>query len=761
MHNRFMRSRKSVVRFLFSLLIFSGLVVSAQQPGRPKIGLTLSGGGAKGLAHIGLLKALDSAGLQIDYVTGTSMGAVIGSLYAAGYTGDSIYQLASKIQWNDLLLNRPPLNSFIMEHKDEYGRYALEMPFEKGRLKSPSGLFEAEELWLKFDQLYHPVYNIRDFNDLPRPFKCIATDIVTGHAVVLDKGNLLTAVRASMAIPSVFTAVDYNGVKLVDGGIVRNFPATDVKGMGADIVIGSTVNPFTQPETGAITSMMQVLMNVVFFREQELSKKDVELCDYVINHPLSAYSAGAFSSFDSIMKIGVRTGMEYYPVFKKMADSLNAIYGIPVSKKLPSTPDSVRIRHIITDSLKQISRPYFSRMLNLEEGGTYSNTDLEAAMRRAYGTRYFSKLYYELLPVAEGIADLHIITEEFPSFKMKLGLHYSTMTKIMLIANFTKQDLFGKPSVSYVTAGISENPRIRVGHSMIMGSSKFPLSSVTEIYGEQQKFSQYTDFDETGNNYKQSDISFDTRLQVAYKRRELYGLGVRLEHVSLKPVSRSLFDLYGRNNYIQPYLRYEYNTLDKLFLPRKGTYILLEPSAIVSQSQKLTIKSMGVPVDFLDSIGGGSGNFLRAKAQVQHVIPFRQRNTITIQAEADANFNSTQLLFHDFVVGGMQPVFRNQVTFAGIQDAALRTNSLVKLNVNWRYQIAGAIFAAANANIMYHSFLLDQLPSSSPKFLSGYGLTLGLDTPLGPFEFSFNYCDQAKDLNNYLNIGFRFSKGMF
>ncbi|MBO9657720.1 MAG: BamA/TamA family outer membrane protein [Chitinophagaceae bacterium] len=461
------------------------------------------------------------------------------------------------------------------------------------------------------------------------------------------------------------------------------------------------------------------------------------------------------------MQIGVRTGMSYYPVFKKMADSLNAIYGVPPRKTLPPTSANVTIRHIITDSLRQISPDYFSRMLNLKEGKTYSVDELEAAMRRAYGTRYFSKLYYELLPVETGVADLHIITEEFPSFKVKLGLHYSTMTKIMLIANFTKEDLLGKPSVSYVTAGISENPRIRVGHSMVMGSSKFPLSSVTEIYGEQQKFSQYSNFEETGGNYKQSDVYFDTRLQVAYERRELYGLGVRLEHVSLKPVSRSLFDLYGRNNYIQPYARYEYNTLDKLFLPRKGTYILLEPSAIVGQSQKLTLKSMGTPVDFLDSLGVKTENFFRAKAQFQHVIPFKQRNTITIQAEAAANFNSSQMLFHDFVVGGMQPVFRNQISFAGIQDAALRTNSLMKLNVNWRYQIVGAVFAAANANIMYHSFLKNKLPTGSQQFLSGYGLTLGLDTPLGPFEFTFNYCDQAKDLNNYLNIGFRFSKGMF
>lgn len=745
----------------FILLLFSAITVSAQQSGRPKIGLTLSGGGAKGLAHIGVLKALDSAGLKIDYITGTSMGAVIGSLYAAGYSGDSIYSIASKVRWNDLLLNKPPLNSFIMEHKDEYGRYALEVPVVNARLRSPSGIFEAEELWLKFNHLYYPVYDIKDFDSLPIPFKCIATNIATGQAVVLDSGNLMTAVRASMAIPSVFTAVDYDTLRLVDGGIVRNFPASDVKGMGADIIIGSTVNPFTLAQTSTINSLTQVLMNVVFFRERELSKKDVEYCNYLINHPLAKYSSGSFSSFDSIVAIGVRTGMQYYPLFKKMADSLNAIYGPSPEKTFPTTPAKITIRHIIIDSLRNITQGYLTRMLSLEEGSAYSADELEEAIRRAYGTRYFGKLYYELLPVEPGVADLHLIADEFPSLKIKLALNYTSMTKIMVIANLTRQDLIGKPSVSYVTFGLSENPRLRLGHTMIFGSTKFPLASVTEIYGEQQRFSQYSDFKETDNDYKQTDVYVDTRLQLAYRRRVLYGIGVRLEHVSLKPISNSILDVYGRNNYFQPYFRYEFNTLNKLFLPRRGTYILLEPSAIVGQSQELKFKSNGTPLNVLDSIGVSTEDFFRVKAQVQHVIPIRRRNTLTLQAEGDANFNSTQLLFHDFVAGGMQPVFRNQVTFTGIQDAALRTNSLLKLNVNWRYQIAGAFFAAANANIMYHSFLKQEVNPDINKFLSGYGLTLGLDTPFGPFEFTLNYCDQAKVLNDYLSVGFRFSKPIF
>lgn len=209
---------------------------------RPKIGLTLSGGGAKGLAHIGILKAIDSAGLKIDYVTGTSMGSIIGVLYAAGYSADSIEKIAKNIDWDLLLSNQVSLRSIIMEEKSEYSKYDVELPWVNNWFRLSTGFLEGEELWLKLSELLFPLHKIKNFNDFAIPFKCIATNVSTGKAVVLDSGEIVPAIRSSMAIPSLFTAVDYDGKKLIDGGVVRNFPVKDVKKMGADIVIGSNVS---------------------------------------------------------------------------------------------------------------------------------------------------------------------------------------------------------------------------------------------------------------------------------------------------------------------------------------------------------------------------------------------------------------------------------------------------------------------------------------------------------------------------------------
>src|SRR6187551_1579131 len=152
---------------LIGLLLISTISVHAQQSSaRPKIGVTLSGGGAKGLAHIGVLQAIDSAGLNVDYITGTSMGSVVGGLYAAGYSGNEIERATKPIDWSVLFSTSPQLNEISIEEKSEYEKYALIVPLEKRKVKLGRGIISGQELWLKFAELFEPVYNTTDFSKL-------------------------------------------------------------------------------------------------------------------------------------------------------------------------------------------------------------------------------------------------------------------------------------------------------------------------------------------------------------------------------------------------------------------------------------------------------------------------------------------------------------------------------------------------------------------------------------------------------------------
>src|SRR3954468_20795424 len=159
-----LKVRTTRMRYFFSLIIIFSIAssVTAQTPGaRPKIGLVLSGGGAKGLAHIGILKAIDSAGLKIDYVTGTSMGSIMGGLYAVGYSADTIEAMARSIDWDLLLSNQSGLRTLTMEEKREYGKYAIELPWGGKNFLLPTGVLEGQELWLKLAEVFSPVADIK------------------------------------------------------------------------------------------------------------------------------------------------------------------------------------------------------------------------------------------------------------------------------------------------------------------------------------------------------------------------------------------------------------------------------------------------------------------------------------------------------------------------------------------------------------------------------------------------------------------------
>jgi NTE family protein len=271
-----------VISVLLLATIFCHYTVEAQQTisNRPKVGVTLSGGGARGLAHIGILEAIDSAGLKVDLLTGTSMGSIVGGLYAMGYSGKQIETAARKLNWNALFSNQPVLTDISYEEKREYNKYIIEIPFEYGKPKLASGVISGEALWLELAKLCWPVKDVKNFEDFSIPFKCIATDVATGEIVTLDSGEVVTCLRASMAIPSVFTAVKIGDRKLVDGGVVRNFPVITAKDMGADIVIGANVSGGLRKADQLLTPF-DILSSLVFTRMHRILRRPLKSVMYI------------------------------------------------------------------------------------------------------------------------------------------------------------------------------------------------------------------------------------------------------------------------------------------------------------------------------------------------------------------------------------------------------------------------------------------------------------------------------------------------
>ncbi len=716
---------------------------------RPRLGLTLSGGGAKGLAHIGILKAIDSAGLSVDYLTGTSMGSIIGSLYAAGYSADSILYIARRMNWDQILSNQGSMRNIIMEEKDEYGKYDLELPWVNNFFRISTGVLEGQELWLKFSELLFPVYQIKNFDSLNIPFKCIATDISTGQAVVLDSGEIVSAVRASMAIPSVFTAVEYNGHLLVDGGIVRNFPVKDVREMGAQFVIGSNVTSSLLPAS-KVNNAIQVLLQVAFFREAEDTKLEVPLCNIYVQTPLDKYSMGTFADANAIIDSGLAEGRRLYPALKKLADSLNTLYDSATREKELPDLQSVKISSFEVNGLKFTTQDFFIHTTGLLTNHVYTPRMLSYMVRRAGGTRYYNRIIYHLNPQPDHSAKIIFDVSENPLTFGKLSLHYNQFSGISAILNITSRDFFTPNSRNSVTLNIGENFRVKAEHLQYLGRGrKFALRLFTQF--DQLNITTYSHTKEAGI-YNQNYFVMDSRLGYSTNRDVTVGIGTRFEWTRYKPSITSALAFNGTDNFPTSYLYFNHNSLDRPVYARKGVKSALEADWVFTQNPDIQLHTNTRDIDTLTA----SNAYPRFTFHLESYTPIGDRSTLLFLLQSGLNFQKGNIM-NQFSLGGLTPNFHNQITFAGLREGAYYASSTAAIQTGFRYNFYGNLFLTGRANVMFNNFVKnDKKFFDTPDFLSGYSLTFTYNFVLGPLELSAMYCDQWKRVMGYVNIGIPF-----
>jgi NTE family protein len=734
---------------LVGILILMGEQVWSQ----PKIGLTLSGGGAKGLAHIGILEAIDSAGLRVDCITGTSMGSIIGSLYAAGYSGKEIEKIARDMDWNFLFSGKPSIRNVNIDEKTEFDNYAIEVPFENGKFKMRSGIIEGQEIWLKFQELFLPVYDIKDFSKFSIPFKCVATDISTGKAVVLDQGELVTAIRASMALPSIFTPIDYKDTKLIDGGVVRNFPVSDVKAMGADYIIGVNLSQGLQ-KAADLTTAIDILYQIGFYKDADDFVEQLKLCNLLIQPRLEKFSAASFSSADSIIAVGKKTGDLFYPTFKRIADSLRAIYPeyAPVKNRLPQTRtvtvDSIRIQ-----GLQNTTRTSFRNRLALEPGKTYDGVKVGEAIRRVYGSRNYRRIAYEWRPqktTGHAILDFNVV--ERPLTHFKAGIHYHTFSNVALILGAEKKNFLIDRSKSTAKINLSENFRVLLEHSTAFGS-KDEINFIGSLYYESFKFPIYQDFEQL-YLYRSYNPQIDLKLQRTFGFSSALGIGTMLENFKIKPKISGITSFEGANTYFHSYLYYKHNTINKRNFSTRGWRIdgkfgviyNQDPTAITIRDGTETVNTDSLDLD----------PFTQFHFKVENFTPLSRKLTLLTQFNTAVNFKGEDAYFNFFNVGGINDFVRNQIPFAGLPEYALNTNNVSVLMLGLQYQITRSLYTTLRLNGAVYDYLNDDKNISFDNFLSGAALSVGYDSGIGPLSISTMYCGQSDKIYGYVNIGFPF-----
>jgi NTE family protein len=366
----------------------------------PRIGLALSGGGARGLAHVGVLKVLDELRVPVHCVTGTSMGAIVGATFAAGRTPQEMERLVLEADWEAIFRDRPPREEIAVRRKvDDYKTlFAPEYGIKDGGLALPKGVIAGVSIESFFRQLSAPAFEITDFRRLPIPFRAMATDIETGEAVVLESGSLAQAMRASMSVPGAIAPVERDGRLLVDGGIANNLPIDEVRKLCADVIIA--VNISTPPlKRDQLTSALQVtgqLINFLGMQTVDAQLRSLGERDVLIAPDLGNISAGTFDRSADAIRIGEQAT-------RAMADQL-ARYSLP-----PDAYAALRARQVVAakplpvvdeirvEGLERTNPAVVRSLVDSKPGEPLTEERLGADLRRVFGTRDFESIGYRIV----------------------------------------------------------------------------------------------------------------------------------------------------------------------------------------------------------------------------------------------------------------------------------------------------------------------------------------------------------------------------
>lgn len=424
---------------------------------RPVVGLALSGGGARGLAHIGALAALEAMGIPVDRVAGTSMGAVIGGLYASGYSPAEIERIAAGLDWRQLFSDLPSRRSLSPLQKERFRRTLFEFGIEGGRVAGGGGLIAGQRLTTLFATLTLHVSDRERFADLPVPFACVATDVATGEEVVLDSAPLHQAMRASMSIPLVFSPVERAGRRLIDGGLSNNLPVDRARGLGADVVIAVDVSePLLPPER--LGSILGIAQQVLAYRIVANRNRQAPAADLLIVPDLAPHDQSDFSEVADLAGRGRRAVEAAAGALARLAEAC----------RLPDPPGAVAPRPAAPDPGGRGRGPVIDRVVieggsrlkpgamegwaRVEAGRPLEAAALERQIESIYATGYFNSVHPSIEPLPGGGHLLRLRLREKRALQLGVGLRYEDERGPALLLTLGRINFFGRDNSAHLDA---------------------------------------------------------------------------------------------------------------------------------------------------------------------------------------------------------------------------------------------------------------------------------------------------------------------
>ena len=732
---------------LFYLILFSACILihataSPIENTRKKVGVVLSGGGAKGMAHIGALKVLEEAGIPIDYVVGTSMGSIIGGLYAIGYTPEQMDSLVRAQDWSFLLSDRTPRNDKNMAEREADEQYVISVPFSKNSIKEVTGgLIKGQNIANLFSELTLGYHDSIDFNQLPIPFACVSEDITKGQEKVFHEGVLATAMRASMAIPGVFTPVRLDSMVLVDGGVVNNYPVNVAREMGAEIIIGVDVQSELKP-ANELNNAGSILGQLIDLMGQDMYLKNLKETNVHIKVNVHGYSAASFNShaIDTLIVRGEEAAREQWKSLKALKKEI----GID-DNYIPSRPDQyeptnwVMVRNIRFNGVDEKDEEWIMKRCDLKEDALNSIRRIEDATSIIRSNTSYSNVTYNLTHSDDGRFDLTYTVNIKQEHRINIGIRFDSEEIASLLLNIRSTLKTELPSYISGTLRLGK----RYAAKLTYGIEPSPLTSLGLTY-----LFQYNDLDYYLEGKRSFNSTFRYHMgEIAYHnvwlRNVRFGLGVRYELYDYEKFlyDDAYMDLNSNNEFFFTYFaNLHYETFDKAYFPSKG--VMFDGSYTLYTDDFTEYKDR-------TPFSGISGAF-------EAVVPIGNRFSIL------PGIYGRFLIGHNIplpkmnVMGGdiMHQYLPDQLPFIGSTHIELMDNSLLIGAIKLRQRIGKSHYVSLIGNYALSSHDIKNLLSEKSMF--GCGISYGMDSMFGPLEATLNYTNHSNKVNLYINLGYKF-----
>lgn len=734
--------QESWLKFSLFVILLSGLSFysrgqeTVQNGQRPKIALVLSGGGAKGFSHIGVLKVLEREGIPVDLIVGTSIGSLVGGVYALGYSAEDIESIARSQDWEVLLSDEVPRTLLSRNDQANHQRYLLSFPREEGsKLSLPQGVIRGQNVLNLFCGLAGNVPENADFLKFPIPYACIAADLETGKEVVLTNGFLPTAMFSSMAIPAAFQPSERDSLLLIDGGVVNNFPTDVAKRLGADIIIGVDIrgNIYERNELNSINNVVGQL--VKFFDHSKDSLK-YALCDIMIRPDITGYSMTSFTN--EAVDTLIRRGEEAAESVKDQLQEIKRKYRLE-RKKVPDSyvvAEKWPVTQLKFYGNRKLDIAFLRKNMVLEIPGTYSWQEIKNSIDRLYGLGGFEKIYFSLSDNPKGkTLNLHLKSRR--EFKYNLGFKANTTDAAALLLNTTLKNYGKVLGLLSVSAELSANPGLKI----IAESNKFKIPTVG-LAGD-VKFQNYNIY-EKGDKIVEADLFYSSGSLYFYQpflNSFQAGLGLQEEYYRGDIFSKSDSPAITFNDmdYLltNAYAYLSFDNMDDFYFPSKGTNLYAEFSLLGNFKEHSHLS----PALLL---------------KMHHVFPVVSRTALLFdlhgRALLDAEYPEVKITH----VGGesYSQYFNYHFPFVGLAPVTLAERYMLIGLTGVRFRMNKSQYASLLFNAMYQSD--DKSAFKGGHMIYGGGIKYAIRTMFGPVDVTIGYSGYSGKPSFSANFGYWF-----